>query len=289
VLAARSLADPIAAVRNGLARVRAGELEARVTVDDGSEVGLLQAGFNEMTAGLRERERLRELFGRHVGEEVARRALAEGAALGGEVRDVAGLFVDLVGSSALASTHDPELVVSVLNRFFTVVVDVVEACGGWVNRFEGDGALCVFGTPAEESDVADRALLAGRTLRERLSRELPDLAVGIGISGGPSVAGNVGTERRLEYTVIGDPINEAARLCELAKAQPGGVLASGTLVARASRAEAACWQLGAETLLRGRAAPTRLAAPVDPASIADESQSLAARRLAASLVTAELD
>lgn len=262
VLSARSLAEPIDAVRRAIARLRSGDLTVEVPIDDGSEVGLLQAGFNEMAAGLREREHLRDLFGRHVGADVAHRALAEGVALGGEIRVVAALFVDLVGSTALAARRPPEEVVTLLNRFFAVVVDGVEECGGWVNRFEGDGALCVFGAPAQQPDAAGRALAAGRLLHERLRRELPYLEIGIGISAGPAVAGNVGAERRLEYTVIGDPVNEAARLCELAKRHPAQVLTSGAALARARPEEAVNWRLGEETTLRGRAAPTQLAIPV---------------------------
>ena len=261
VLSARSIAEPIAAVRTALGSVRAGDLDVRLAVDDASEVGLLQAGFNEMAAGLRERERLRDLFGRHVGEDVARMAFERGVGLGGEVREVAVLFVDLVGSTALASRRPPEQVVSLLNRFFAVVVDVVAAHGGWVNKFEGDAALCVFGAPTEQSDAAGRALAAGRAVAKRLRDEVPELRAGIGISAGPAVAGNIGAERRLEYTVVGDPVNEAARLCELAKEHPGRVLGSNAVLLRASPDEAARWSLGEQVALRGRSAPTRLATP----------------------------
>lgn len=263
VLAARSLSDPLATVRHALGRVRAGDLDVQVAVDDGSEVGQLQAGFNEMAAGLRERERLRDLFGRHVGEDVARRALDAGVALGGEVREVAVLFVDLAGSTAFAARHSPEEVLSLLNRFFAVVVDVTETHGGWVNKFEGDAALCVFGAPAEQAEAAGRALATGRVLAKRLRLELPELEAGIGISAGQAVAGNVGAERRLEYTVVGDPVNEAARLSELAKEQPGHVLASEAALSRAHADEAARWRVGHGALLRGRSAPTRLVVPAE--------------------------
>jgi adenylate cyclase len=141
------------------------------------------------------------------------------------------------------------------------VVDVVEAHGGWVNRFEGDGALCVFGAPAQQPDAAGKALAAGRDVQKRLRRELPQVEVGVGISAGQAVAGNVGAERRLEYTLIGDPIDEVARVCELAKRRPDRVLASGAILVRASSEEAARWELGEETILRGRTEPTRLARP----------------------------
>jgi adenylate cyclase len=142
------------------------------------------------------------------------------------------------------------------------VVEVIETHGGWVNKFEGDAALCVFGAPADQPEAAARARAAGRELGLRLGRELPELGAGIGVSAGPAVAGNVGAERRLEYTVVGDPVNEAARLSELAKKLPGGVLASEAALSRASADEVGQWHLGEETVLRGRTAATRLAAPI---------------------------
>ncbi|HYH31427.1 MAG TPA: adenylate/guanylate cyclase domain-containing protein [Pseudonocardia sp.] len=265
--AARAVADPVNAVRRAMRRVEHGELDAGVTVYDGTELGQLQSGFNTMVAGLRERERIHDLFGRHVGRDVARAAAAEGEArLGGEVRCVGVLFVDLVGSTALAAQRPPEEVVGLLNRFFAVVVEVVEEHDGWINKFEGDAALAVFGAPVASEDPAGCALAAGRVLAGRLEAELPGTAAGIGISAGDAVAGNVGDVRRYEYTVIGDPVNEAARLTELAKAVPGRVLASAEAVAMAGDGETARWEVGEPTLLRGRPAPTRLATPVEPAA-----------------------
>lgn len=260
-LAARALADPLGAVRLALSRVRAGDLDAVVAIDDGGEIGLLEAGFNEMADGLRERERIRDLFGRHVGREVASKALARDVALGGETREVAVVFVDLVGSTALASRLPPSAVVSLLNRFFSVVVAVTEAHGGWVNKFEGDAALCVFGAPTDDPKASNRALAAARALDARIRDELPEIGVGVGVSAGPALAGNVGAETRLEYTVIGDPINEAARLCERAKREPARVLASASALARADQAERDRWRLGEEVVLRGRSGATRVASP----------------------------
>jgi adenylate cyclase len=215
-----------------------------------------------MVAGLRERERLRDLFGRHVGRDVAHAAAAaDEVRLGGELRRVAVLFVDLVGSTALASQRAPDEVVALLNRFFAVVVETVEEHEGWINKFEGDAALAVFGAPVGLADSAGCALAAARCLGERLATELPDMDVGIGVSAGDAVAGNVGDVRRFEYTVIGDPVNEAARLTELAKTVPGRVLAAASAVELAAPAEAARWALGDATTLRGRPGTTRLAVP----------------------------
>jgi adenylate cyclase len=261
LIAARAVSGPLTAVRRALARVQAGDLAAEVEVDDGSEVGLLQSGFNHMVGGLREREHVQDLFSRQVGEQAARAALEDGASLGGAVCEVAVLFVDIVGSTAMASRRRPESVVAQLNRFFAVVVDVVGAHGGWVNKFEGDAALCVFGAPAPLPDAAGCALAAGRDLALRLRRDLPGIDAGIGLSAGQAVAGWVGAEHRFEYTVIGDPVNEAARLCDLAKRDERRLLASGTMLERAGEDERGRWRTAEETVLRGRAASTRLAVP----------------------------
>src|SRR3954467_142681 len=156
-LTARSLADPLEALRGALRRVQGGDQEAQVDVYDGSELGLLQAGFNRMVEGLREREELRDMFGRQVGEDVARQALERGITLGGEELDVAVLFIDLVGSTELAHDRPPAEVVELLNEFFCVVVDVVDAQDGSVNKFVGDAALCVFGAPLPPPDAAGGA------------------------------------------------------------------------------------------------------------------------------------
>jgi adenylate cyclase len=261
---ARSVAGPLDELRGALAQVRAGELDTHLAIDDVTEIGLLQAGFNEMVAGLRERAELEDLFGRHVGVDVAREALAGGVALGGEEREVSALFVDLVGSTQMAANRPPEEVVAVLNQVFEAVVRLASEEGGWVNKFEGDAALCVFGAPAHDEEHAAHALCAARRLRaelERLATSNPGLDAGIGVSSGTVVAGNVGAEQRHEYTVIGDPVNEAARLTEQAKGRPARVLASGGAVERAG-AEGQSWRQAAELHLRGRPDPTVAWEPV---------------------------
>ena len=259
---AQNIARPVRKLRDAMDRVGTGDIDFDVEVDDASEVGRLQAGFNQMVEGLRERRRIRELFGQQVGDDVAREALERGVTLGGEQRTVAALFVDIVGSTALAARERPERVVDLLNGFFRTVVEVVAEHGGMVNKFEGDGALCVFGAPTERDDYAASALAAARELRDRLA-DTSALDAAIGVSCGTAVAGNVGAEERYEYTVIGDPVNEASRLCELAKHRTGRTLASARTVDEAGEREAQHWQIDGEVRLRGRAEPTRLAFPAD--------------------------
>lgn len=261
LVAIRSVATPVRTMRGAMARVEAGDTEVSVPVNDGGEVGLLQAGFNGMVAGLRERDLVRDLFGRQVGEEVARSALRRGLELGGELREAAVLFADVVGSTAFAATTDPHEVVQTLNRFFAIVVEVVTLHGGWVNKFEGDAALCVFGAPTEHPDAAGAALAAGRELRRRLNRELDGLRAAIGLSAGKVVSGNIGAAKRFEYTVIGDPVNEASRLTELAKEKPSRLVASEAILRRAGEREVERWRLEEPVVLRGRSEATRTAVP----------------------------
>jgi adenylate cyclase len=142
-----------------------------------------------------------------------------------------------------------------------VVVEIVAEHGGFINKFQGDAALAIFGAPMQLEDREGCALAAARALGTRLRAEVPELDAGIGVSGGPAVAGNVGAERRFEYTVIGDPVNEAARLTELAKSRSGRVVANATLLARAAGAEARRWEAGETVALRGLAKEMRLATP----------------------------
>lgn len=258
VVAARSVAAPVEAVRAGLKRVRDGDVEASVDVSSPGDLGALQAGFNDMVESMRSRRRLEEIFGRHVGEDVARRALEGGVELAGELRSVSVFFVDLIGSSALSEREEPKGVVSLLNTLFEAVVEEVGAQGGWVNKFEGDGCLCVFGAPAVYDDHPARALRAARLLSARL--RTAGIDVGIGVSSGEVVAGNVGSPTRFEYTVIGRPVNEASRLSDVAKSEPGRVVASRLALEEAGE-EAAHWCAHPPVLLRGMSVETETAVP----------------------------
>jgi len=261
LLAARAVADPVIALRKTVERVEEGDLDAEVSVYDGSEIGQLQAGFNRMIGGLRERERIRDLFGRQVGEEVAKAALDADVELGGETREICVLFTDVIGSTEIAAERPAAEVVELLNGFFKIVVEVVDEHGGWVNKFEGDAVLAIWGAPVELEDAATKTLAAARELSRRLEEEIDGLEAACGASAGEAVAGNVGEESRFEYTVIGDPVNEAARLSELAKDAPQRVLASEAILERSSEEERCHWKLGDSVELRGRSEPTRVAEP----------------------------
>ncbi|KAA1251738.1 adenylate/guanylate cyclase domain-containing protein [Mycobacterium simiae] len=255
-------AGPVRVVRAALKRVEQGDLPGDLAVFDRTELGELQRGFNAMVEGLREREHVRDLFGRHVGREVAAAAERERPTLGGEERHVSVVFVDIVGSTKLVTSEAPADVVALLNRFFAIVVEEVDRHRGLVNKFQGDASLAIFGAPNRLDPPEAEALAAARAIAERLATEMPECLAGIGVSAGPVIAGNVGAKERFEYTVIGEPVNEAARLCELAKSRHVRLLASAQTVDGATENERTHWHLCEAVTLRGHDKPTRLATPI---------------------------
>jgi adenylate cyclase len=254
-LLARAVAAPLRRLRAALGLVAKGRTDVQVRIDDASEIGQLQVSVNSMVAGLRERDRMRDLFGRHVGADVARHALEHGASLSGDVREATALFVDVVDSTALAYRLPPEEFVRMLNRLFASVVTAVDARGGLVNKFQGDAALCIFGAPTRLADPGTAALSAARAIRDAV-REAGELDLGIGLACGPVFAGQLGARSRLEYTVIGDAVNEAARLTEHAKKVPGRILASDAVLGSSSPSEREQWAPHRKIRLRGRREPT---------------------------------
>jgi class 3 adenylate cyclase len=260
MLVSRSISDPIRDVVEAMAEVERGHIGRTVDVYEQSEIGQLQGGFNSMVTGLLERDRLRDLFGRHVGPDVVRLAEATDESLSGEVRDAAILFIDLAGSTQLPANRTPQEVADVLNDFFRIVVAAVDERGGLINKFQGDAALAVFGAPITTVGAADAALSTARALAANL-RTLPVVDFGIGVSAGAVFAGNIGAENRYEYTVIGDPVNEAARLADTAKTTPGRTAASGAAIERAADGERRHWVEHDSVVLRGRSEATQISVP----------------------------
>jgi len=256
----RAIADPLNDMREVVEAARNGDISQRVAVYDASELGVLQAGFNSMLDGLAERERMRDIFSRHVGDHVAQLALEQDGELVGSNTDVAVIFVDITGSTAFAADRDPRETAVVLNAFFSIVADVVDRHGGFINKFEGDAALIVFGAPAPLRDPALAALTAARELGAELSERLP-LEWGMGVAYGRVFAGNIGARTRYEYTVIGDSVNESARLSDLAKEGYSSVYASRAAIEAAAEDEAVRWKRVDRQVLRGRAHVTEIFAP----------------------------
>ncbi|MGY3290714.1 adenylate cyclase [Bradyrhizobium sp. LM3.2] len=181
----------------------------------------LRRQFAASIAAATARDRVTNLFGQHVSPQVVERLMAAGTRAGGDLRRVAVMFVDFRGFTAGAQTRTPQEVVDRLDGAFAVLVDILDREGGIVNKFLGDGFLALFGAPLEASDAVHRAVAAGREMLTAMGRINAEtswpLRIGIGIHFGEVVAGNIGSPRRKEYTVIGDTVNFASRLEALNK------------------------------------------------------------------------
>ncbi len=244
LLVARSIVRPLLALTRAARAVEQGEFgAARLSVHSEDEVGLLTRAFNTMAAGLAERERERDIFGRVVSPEVREKLLGGELRLGGETRRVAVLFSDIRGFSSLAERMDPQGVVALLNEYLTEMAEAVRPYQGYINNFIGDAIVVVFGAPIDQAGIEQRAARAAVAMQARLAalnaRRLArgdfPIKTGTGISAGEVVAGQIGSPERLLYTVIGDTVNVAARLEALTKDYPEHSILVSSSVAEALR------------------------------------------------------
>ncbi|PYN99404.1 MAG: hypothetical protein DMD91_12790 [Candidatus Rokuibacteriota bacterium] len=242
LLVSRSVAEPLAKLQSAMAEVERGRFDVRCPVVSNDEIGALTEGFNRMVHGLKERELIKETFGKYVTEEIRDEILAGRLALEGELREVTILFSDLRDFTTWVEASDPRDVVRDLNAYFTEMEAAIRGHGGLVLQYIGDEIEAVFGAPVAQSGHAERAVEAAREMRERLAvwnagRERagrPPLRHGIGVHTGLVVAGNIGSSERLSYALVGDPVNLASRLQGLTKELHADVLVSGTTSARVS-------------------------------------------------------
>lgn len=222
IVAARRLTRPIAALTAGVARVAAGDLSRPLPVSSADEVGRLTEAFNRMLEGLRQRDFIRDTFGRYVSPEVAQTLLASSEALklGGDKREVTILLSDLRGYTRFAELGEPGRVMEVLNRYLGRMTDIIVAHRGTINEFIGDAIFAIFGAPLASPDHAEQACacaLAMQGAMEDLNRDheaqgLPPFAMGIGLNTGEAVVGNIGSERRAKYAAVGSAVNTAGRV-----------------------------------------------------------------------------
>jgi adenylate cyclase len=258
LLLAGSVVAPIHRLQEATARIGAGDLSVRVPVTANDEAGALTRAFNRMASGLEERERLREAFGTFVDPDLTERVLEEGTDLAGEEVEVSLLFMDIRGFTTYSEEADAKEVVARLNDLYGEVVPLITSCGGHANKFIGDGLLAVFGAPDRLSDHADRAVAAGiaiaRMVRERYRGEL---RVGIGVNSGRVVVGTIGGGGRLDFTVIGDPVNTAARV-ESATRQTDDDLLITEATRRLLSGDSGGWDERPPVALKGKAREVRL-------------------------------
>ena len=234
VTLATVLSRPIFRLVEATQLIGSGNLSVEVPVTTHDELGVLTASFNRMVRSLREKEMIKRAFTRYVAREVVEEVLKdpEHLMLSGERREATVLFCDIRGFTAISERLSPEQVVSLLNEFYTTAIETTFKYDGTLDKFLGDAVMCVFGAPIAHPDHAARAVKTAIDMRTALTelskrrsmRGLDPFEVGIGVALGEVVAGTVGTEERMEYTVIGDSVNVAARLQSHAKA--GSILLS---------------------------------------------------------------
>src|SRR3954449_3159692 len=213
VLLASSVTAPIDRLTQATEKVGGGDLTTRVPVTASDETGALTRGFNRMVGGLQERERLRDAFGTFVDPDLAERVARDGINLEGDEVDLSVLFMDVRGFTAFSEQAAATEVVARLNALYEVVVPVILRHGGHANKFIGDGLLAIFGAPGRLPDHADRALAASVDIIDCVEEQFAgDLRVGVGVNSGSAVVGTVGGGGRLDFTVIGDTVNTAARV-----------------------------------------------------------------------------
>ena len=262
LLLSRVVVDQIDALRETTERVAAGERDARAPVLTTDESGALASSFNEMISGLAERERLREALGAYVDPAVVDRVLAEGTQLEGQEVPVTVLFLDIRGFTELAERQGARAVVEQLNAFYGRVVPVIEHHGGHANKFVGDGLLAVFGAPDRQPDHADRAVAAALEVVEQVRRAYGDgLRVGIGVNTGRVLAGTIGGGGHVEFTVIGDAVNTAARVEQLTRETGDDVLLTEA-TRRLLRRDHGAFFERPKVVLKGKRQVVRLYAPV---------------------------
>ncbi|KAA1417749.1 HAMP domain-containing protein [Nocardioides humilatus] len=267
VLLAEAITTPVERVRRAMARVADGDLTARVLVTTSDELGELAHDFNMMARGLEEREQMRAAFGTYVDKEVAALILSGQFPDEGVEVDVSIMFCDVRGFTSYAERAPAPEVVATLNTLFSTMVPVIDEHGGHVDKFIGDGLLAVFGAPEPYLDHADRAVAAALAIVEATERAGTGLSVAVGVNSGRVVAGSIGGAGRLNFSVIGDAVNVAARVEAATRETGDDVLITGATVAMLQR-EVPLVSRGSMPL-KGKSEPLEVFAPL-PVSATDD-------------------
>src|SRR5205085_2893163 len=233
---ATHVSRPLVALRCAVEAIGKGELETRVEVKRDDEFGAVGRAVNAMAEGLREREVVKTAFARYVSGQVLDTVLSSGQmpAVAGSGRRLTLLFSDIRGFTSISEKLRPEAVVELLNEYFESMVDIVFRNHGTLDKFIGDGLMVIFGAPVDDPDQEEHAIQAAIEMQQevhRLSRKWAlagrsEIRIGIGINSGHAIVGNIGSNRRLEFTAIGDTVNLASRLESATKEVAADILIS---------------------------------------------------------------
>jgi adenylate cyclase len=219
-LLSRSVTRPLHDLVGVVHKIRGGDLTASTTLTGHDEIGHLGTALNEMAHGLRDRDRIKEIFGRYVTTQVSQELLEKQITLGGERRRVTMLFSDIRNFTSMSEGMTPERIIEFLNDYFSEMVDAVFEHHGVLDKFIGDGMLAVFGSLDVVEGHERRAVLTALRMKARLAKlngeramiGQPPIAIGIGVHTDEVIVGNIGSRKRLEYTVIGDGVNTCSRV-----------------------------------------------------------------------------
>ena len=214
--------------------IKKGNYDYRVNISSNDEMGVLSDAFNDMTESIKEKEFMRSTFGKIVDPNVRDYLLKGNVALGGETRNVTIMFCDIRNFTAMSESMSPEKVVSLLNKYFTEMEKCISKNHGIINKYIGDAVMGIFGAPVKSENHALDAFNAAMEMRVALAAlnknlegsDFPQIAFGIGLHSGDVLAGNIGAENRIEYTVIGDTVNTASRIESLCKSYQKDLLIS---------------------------------------------------------------
>jgi adenylate cyclase len=225
IFVARSISNPIRRLTWGTKRVAEGDLSQKIEISTKNEIGDLAQSFNEMTEGLKERNFIKETFGKYLSEEIRDEVLSGRIPLDGEFKEVTVMFADLRGFTTMTEVNDPKMIVTVMNSYFESMGEAIQAEGGLILQFLGDEIYAVFGAPVSRYDHPLRAFRAALEMSRQLmtlnthlaTQGKPTLQHGIGLHTGQVVAANIGSPDRLSYLLVGDTVNLASRLQGLTK------------------------------------------------------------------------
>lgn len=215
-------------------------VKARAAVRSHDEVGDLAEAFDHMTEGLKERDKVKSLFSKFHGSSVAEDLINKDIGVGGQTKEVVVFFSDIRGFTAFSEKRSPEEVVEMLNEYFGVMVKIINSHGGVVDKFIGDAIMAVWGAPKSSDRDAHQAVRAclemRRALEElnerRIARSQPPINIGMGLHAGKAISGTIGSDERMEYTVIGNTVNTASRIEASTKAFGADLLISDTVIER---------------------------------------------------------
>jgi len=263
-----SITRPINEIVREMKNMTKGKTSHYAIVRTKDEIGKLGEGFNKMVDGLREREKIKSLFGQYLTREISDEILNGKVNLGGELYNATILFADIRNFTSISEKMNPMEVVEFLNSYLSDMIDVIIANNGIIDKFMGDGILAVFGVPVSSEDHGESGIKAALAMTEKLRIQneerqkegLFPIHIGIGVHSGPVIGGNLGNDSKLEYTVIGDTVNVASRIENLTKKYQSPLIISETTYGNLSKEVKKTIDMKAiaNVELKGRATPLTL-------------------------------